>query len=666
MAKKTETASKTNPNQRPVKKTESAPAAKDLAGILDSFFDRHLNIFIWLITGLTFLFGLLLFDPRISLAGDDSAYIIRAYDFIHSFKYPGFQGPLYPIVLSLLVGIFGISLVPLKVFSLLSVVGFVYLFFHAFRGRIPSSLLVFTLLAVSINSFILYYASQTYNEAFYMLVQMAVVFVFFRKFIDTEGALPLKAEILRHLLLAASLLALVLTKNVGYSAVFAVTGYFVFRAQWKNLLFVVAAFALMLLIFQGIKTIGWGDSAMQFSTQGSGLTNKDYYNPQAGKEDLSGYINRVLVNSDLYLSRHFMAIIGFRKAEAVMSPNTLVTLLVYLMSLGALGLTYRKNRYLFFTGLVAGAFLLVSFIILQTKWDQSRLIIPAVPYLLLLIFSFFYYGSSWRNLKLLQLAVPVLAVLVLFQSLGATGSTIKENSGISGKYGGLTPDWKNYVMASEWAAQNLPPDAIIACRKPSISFIYGNGRNFFGIMALPNYSTEKFLSDWSKNESALVLYDYKQLGGKPLTPDLYKKFKENMQAMIFLGDTVLIAEKLPDSSRAPFLKLAADAGISGISTVNDFKAMINRGQTVKLYYPDSLLDRLQKVGVTHVLTANIRRNSAKKDGMIVNTVERYMAFIQEKYPEIFTKVSQAGEDDNEPASILKIEYDRYGRKPLKP
>jgi len=52
--------------------------------------------------------------------------------------------------------------------------------------------------------------------------------------------------------------------------------------------------------------------------------------------------------------------------------------------------------------------------------------------------------------------------------------------------------------------------------------------------------------------------------------------------------------------------------------------------------------------------------------MIINTVERYMAFIQEKYPLIFTKISQIGDENNEPATIVKIEYEKYGRSVKKP
>ena len=100
---------------------------------------------------------------------------------------------------------------------------------------------------------------------------------------------------------------------MGYSAVFAVAGYFLLRGQWKNILYSIAAFGILMLVFQGIKYMLWNDGGLQFSTQGSGLMNKDYYNPQAGKEDLSGFVTRLIDNSNLYLSKHFLSIIGFWK-----------------------------------------------------------------------------------------------------------------------------------------------------------------------------------------------------------------------------------------------------------------------------------------------------------------------------------------------------------------
>ena len=514
---------------------------------------------------------------------------------------------------------------------------------------------------MSINSFILYYASQTYNEAFYLFMQIVLISVFFRGFIDHEQVIGFKQDLKRHVILAISLLALALTKNAGYSAFIAVLGYFVLCGQWKNLLYSVAAFGIVMIVFQGVKYMLWSDGGLQFSTQGSSLMNRDYYNPQVGKEDLAGFVTRLIGNSNLYLSKHFMSMIGFRKIVPAMSVSSMVTILIYLLSIGSLVITFKKNKYLFFTGLMAGTFLLVSFLILQTKWDQNRLIIPAIPMLLLIIFSLFYYISSIKEYKLLQVAVPVLAVLIFFQSLAVTAGAVKENQRISGKYGGLTPDWKNYLKASEWAATNLPPQAIVACRKPSISFVYGKGRNFFGIMQLPSYSTDVFVRNWMKNDSSYMLFNYADFSGRQLKPELFSLLKENMESMLFVGDTVFFAEKVNASNRSIFNQEVKSAGLNYISSVSTLKSLISEGKVVKLYYPDSLLLQLQNAGVTHILTANLRRNSTVKDGMIINTVERYMAFIQEKYPRIFTKVSQVGDDNNEPATIVKIEYEKYGR-----
>ena len=87
---------------------------------------------------------------------------------------------------------------------------------------------------------------------------------------------------------------------------------------------------------------------------------------------------------------------------------------------------------------------------------------------------------------------------------------------------------------------------------------------------------------------------------------------------------------------------------------------------MKLYYPDSLLNQLQNAGVTHILTANLRRNSTQKDGLlsILSNVTWHLS--RKNILMIFTKVSQVGDDNNEPATIVKIEYEKYGRSVKKP
>jgi hypothetical protein len=564
------------------------------------------------------------------------------------------------MVLSLFVAVFGISLVPLKILSMASIVGAMALFFEAFKNRIPSTILIISTIVLSINAYILYYASQTYNEAFYLLVQMVVVWVFFKKFPGQSDALSVKQDLKRHFALALSLLALVLTKNAGFAALFAVAGYFLLQREWKNLLYSLLAFAVVLLVFQGIKYALWHEDGLQFSSQGSSLSNKDYYNPQAGKEDIAGYFKRLTGNSNLYLSKHFPASLGLRNPDPMISTSSIVTILIYLLAVISLVLTYRKNKYLFFSTLMAGSFLLVSFVILQVKWDQSRLVIPAIPFLLIGLLSALYYATKLNKLKNLQWLLPIVGLILILQGFAASASAIKSNQQIRGMYGGLTPDWKNYLKASEWAAENLSKDAVIACRKPSISFVYGKGRNFYGIMQLPNYNADVFLKNWSESPQNFFVFNYSDFNGRSISPELFKTLKTNMLALLFVGDSLYFADKVPDSSVTNLKTLLAQSGLQNVPNPEYIRKSATKESVVKIYYPDSLIQQLQNQHVTHVLTANLRRNITRKDGMIINTVERYIAFIQEKYPEIYTKVVQIGDDGNEPATIIKIDYAKYG------
>lgn len=634
----------------------------DLYAFLDGVCTKHLHWLIWVVLAFGLLFSFLLFDSRISLSGDDSAYIMRAHDFIHHFTYPSFQGPMYPFILAPVVLIFGVSLVPLKLISMISILAFLYLFYLVFRHRISNFLLLGILFLLSINSYLLYYASQTYSEAFYLFVEIIVLFVFFKKFIANEESVSMKQDLKRHALLASVLLVLALTRSVGFSAIFAVAGYFLFTRQWKNLLYSIAAFSLFFIVFQGVKYMLWSDGGLQFSSQGTGLLQKDYYNPQAGNEDIAGLFKRLIENTNLYLSKHFMYFTGLRKFDIMMSVKPLYSILIVLLSLTSIVYSFRKNKYVFFTGLFTGAFLFVTFVVLQSKWDQSRLVIPALPFLILLVLYALYSATTLNKARILQFTLPLVLFIMFLQTFGATVVAVKESSSNSGKYGGFTPDWKNYMKASEWVADNLTKADKVACRKPSISFIYGKGHDFYGIMQLPNYSTDAFLNFWEKNNTSIMVFEYNALVKKPLTPDFVSLLKKNLLALLFSGDTVYMATYSNDTVSKQIVAGSQAINLGYVGTVEEYKSKIyNKDLVNRIYYPDSLLNQLKNNNVTHILTANLRRNSTKKDGMIINTVERYQAFIQEKYPQMFTKVVQVGDDENEPAVISKIDYSMQGK-----
>jgi hypothetical protein len=624
---------------------------------INKFLDNHLNTIFWVSFCLTLLSALLLFDIRISLSGDDSAYIIRAADFIHHFTLPGFQGPLYPIVLSPFIGIFGINVVILKFVSLVIMLGFLWFIYKAFKNRIPSLLLSSMLFLISVNSFILYYASQTYSEALFMFLQALTFLVFFTYFIDREKETD-NLRLKPHLILALCVLSLVLTRSVGLAAVFAIAGYFLFKGQWKNILGFVISFAFVVAVFEIIKYFVWKTTDIDFTVQIKSLTAKDYYNPSMGSEDLAGFIQRFFSNSNQYISNYLYTIIGLFKPEDAFSVYPAVTFLTYLILFASVILAFKKNSYLFFTGIYTLVFLVFTFLMVNTYWGQNRFIIPYIPMVFLVILSLFYYVFSLKQLSVFKGILPVIVVILFILAINTSVQVAAATRQVKNKYSGLTPDWENYCKISEWASANLPMDALVACRKPSISFIYSNGRSFFGITRVPAYSVDSCLINWQQKHLHYYLIPASSIRNNHVSKELFFAFKRSVIGYGVNNDELgthnvkFYLMDFPDSIRTRTLNELDRLKIDAFSDFETLRGILNEpGSKISIIYPDSLIQMLAKAKVTHVLTANLRS---------YKTVERFMGYIEFKDPGIWTKIMQIGNDDNEPAYIYKLNYDSYG------
>ena len=97
-----------------------------------------------------------LFDIRVNLAGDDSAYILSSYNFLKNGIFPTWQGPLYPIFLSPIIAVFGVSVSILKIFSSIFLLFSFFFFYRAFKDKINPTILFSTFTIVAINSYVAY------------------------------------------------------------------------------------------------------------------------------------------------------------------------------------------------------------------------------------------------------------------------------------------------------------------------------------------------------------------------------------------------------------------------------------------------------------------------------------------------------------------------------
>jgi hypothetical protein len=625
------------------------------------FFDRA-NIFLgkydlacfWILFGITALVSILLFDPRVSPGGDDSGYILSAHDFLEKFKFPAFQAPLYPVALSLVDMLFGMSVKAFKIFSMLCILSFFFLTFKAYRRHTPPLLLFITLLLTSVNSHVLYFASQTYSEAFYMLMQSLLPLVFFRYFVNTDDRpVSFAANIRRHLLLAAVILGIILARNIGYAAFLAVAAWFVFYKRWKDAGYAVVCFAFCMIVFQLLKSLIWKDSGLHGSEQMSTFLLKDFYHPEYGRETVTGFLQRFWDNSNQYLSRFFFAMLGLRDtftSEGVYLPvKPVLTVIVYALGLVFIFFTHRRNRNLFFAGLFTGSSIVATFFIIHTFWNQQRMIVTAFPYLLMALFGALYHILELKRLSRYQLLILLPVVWIFFTSLSDTSQAVKEAQKLTNEYSGLTPDWRNYLKASAWVGENLPEETFVGCRQPAISSIYAKGKRFYRIGRVNSGNFQSFMDRWSSGEDMAVV----NLRNVP--NDLYRLLAGYYEARLLIGQEYYMAV----NTSAPLEDIInRQQGMQIFYSPEGLQPAIREaGNQLSVFYADSLLAPLKNNAVTHLLRARLRMNPRVKDGNTINTVERMVIFIQEKYPTVFSVVKQFGDPADEPADIVRINWE---------
>lgn len=457
---------------------------------------------------LSLLFSALLFNARISEAHDDALYLEGGWRYVNEF--PDYfytqNAPLYVMFLGLLTKLFGFKLVLFKLFNVLFNALAVFFFFKTFVRRIPFVVFIPVMLFVSSNHLIQYFASMTFTEAFYLFLQSLFFFYFFKLY----DALVKEPNGMKHikLFLMLGLMAFLVStcKSVAIVAVPALLLFFALYKQWKNALLSLGSYLIFKVTYEGLVRVIWGNQN-QFSGQSKILLLKDPYDKAAGNDDLSGFIGRLFDNSNLYLSKRFFQILGFRDENSVEVYGLLAFIIIVVLLISFFYYFKNANKPMVFFSLFTFAQLALSFLILQARWDQPRIVLICMPIMLIMMFQLFHSAikNSGMGKMIYILVVLLVSVSVLMSSFKRANKNlpiVKKN--FKGDiYYGYTPDWQNFLKCSRWCADSLPTNALVASRKAPMSFVYGNGKKFF-----PIYSVIKkdSLTNQSHPDSALAFF----------------------------------------------------------------------------------------------------------------------------------------------------------------
>ncbi|MDR2680174.1 MAG: hypothetical protein LBC47_05120, partial [Tannerella sp.] len=455
------------------KKHDNKQSERSLMEKVSAFFDRYEKILVVFSITMGFLTGILLFDVKVSLSGDDCDYIVAAKAFWKNFTYPGHHGPFYPIILSPFVGLFGVKLILLKSLSLIFMLASFLLFYKSFRHTVPSVILLPSLLFVCINPHVLFFASYTYSEPLFMFMQ-ALFFYLFSRYFRNNRDYTFKKDWIKHLVTVLVIMGMGLTRTIGFSVIGAIILYFMIERRWKDLISIIGIFVVIFGLFSLLKPVIWPDSGTVQSFEM--LLAKNPYQLHEGTEDIPGLIQRVIKNSHIYLSGFLYRYLGLRShSEFPLEDIPVLSMATYILFIICLISVFKKNKPLLFTGLYAGILTFASFVLLHTLWAQDRIIMVYYPYILLFLTGGIYYLLKSSRLKKYSWIYPLLLISVFIGTGIHLTAKVKNNLPIlqqnilGNNLYGLTPDWENFIKMCRWANDNLDKNAVIASRKPTIS-----------------------------------------------------------------------------------------------------------------------------------------------------------------------------------------------------
>lgn len=636
------------------------------------FFESKSKLMLYITLVVATLFSILLFDLKIGVGGDDAAYVTRAYDLVTQGKFPSFQGPLYPILLSVFVALFGINLPLLKALSFLFILTGIYFLYQSFYKRISAVVLHLSLFILSVNSMLLFYASQTYVEAFFFMLLTYAVFVFFQKGIELTNAIT--GDTWKSILFIAVLsFILGITKTIGWAYFVSVIVFWAIHRHWKLLSSFVAIHVMINGVWYLLKSSIWGYSKLQFSDQASTLLLRNPYVKSQGTEDVFSFLMRFWDNSLIYFSKHVYAFFGLR---SILDPvNILLTLFVFVVIVVAFIGRQKVNKTLLFTGILLSFLLGVSFLVLQKIWDTPRLIVPFVPFLTLFIFGAIYDIRYEKFRSTIRVIIPLLLIGLFITTFTTTVKEVKkERTGLGDYIGGnklkgYSPDWVNYISMCEWAAKNTPDSVMVAARKPSIAFLQ-TGKKFYGIYRIPMEAPETYFTDLVQSDRKYILVDETKLEKLKLPLNVILEWKKALD-VLYIG-SVGNGDKQQPKFYGVYLLETVEAiqlqqamAKNGVEFITDAQILqqqlTSEKASMNVIRPKRLLSDLKDRNVKFVIMANLRKYENQKTKFTINTVRRYMFYLEHKYPGTLEQVSEVGADEK--AFLFRInEKSRYDAK----
>jgi len=453
------------------------------------------------------LLGAWTFDPKLSISGDNTEFIIlarsmaegkgltyiNAPDLTPATKYPfGF-----PLLLAPLERLFPGQWVPMKWLVVVLLSLGMPIFYWLIRERlnvVPAlAATIFCLTAgrtlQNSGPLLLDYGHQVMSEIPYMTFSLFALLLV-EKGVRTPG-------IVRNYRFIGGFLITMWAcyiRSIGLVLVAAVATYLFVRRDWRRALaFSSAALLTWLPWHLRNRAVGGGSSYFRQ------LLMVNPYRPEQGFLDFSSLIERLFDNANFYLS-FYLPVNLWPWTEGYPNVlNPLSPLVVVLMVYAAVLCLRRRQDLLLF---IYSAFYLGT--VLVWPWIGDRFLAPIVPML-----AFFLVRLSLdAAARLERLKAGVVGLLLcwalFFSILFGNINSARHLAGLGrGDYADYLSAWRNYQDAGEWLRENTSTGSIVVCRKGLWMYIV-SGRRCIGF---PFDAPEKVISHMEREKVDFVVVE---------------------------------------------------------------------------------------------------------------------------------------------------------------
>ncbi len=468
--------------------------------VKDNKFDFRKIIFPVILGLLFFMVYAYIFDTKVDLNGDNANYFSLGKALATGQGYVNIASPAhtpenhfppgYPVLISLIMRVFGESIVAVKIFNgLFVVVSLILLYFITEKITGHKTLALVSIFLLILNYHLQLYSTIMMSEAPFLLASVLALWMVMK--IDEDK------ELFKQPALYISLLCIALAyyiRSTGLALFGGIFLWFFLKRNWKAVAYYTAGFFIIAFPWYLRSRKLGGNSYLQ------PLVMINPYRPDLGNANMHDYVIRFFTNLARYITREIpnstFPFIKVDYTKAISGGEWLLGLVFAVLII--YGLIKLKNFRILLL-----AYLLATFGILflwPEVWTGVRFILPVMPFMLIaLLYGIYeFYRLAMKKIKVKSSLNPWLFLILLLFLI----NPIQE---LHNKATEPYPaNWKNYFEIAKWIKHEGLDSAVVCCRKPNLFYLYSGSF----VYTYPYTENDKeIISKLTENKVSYVVLD---------------------------------------------------------------------------------------------------------------------------------------------------------------